>query len=176
MIMLTPKINLSDYIYLIEIVAHKFRSKVEHIQDSDPYSIASIELVKAIETYDPNLNEDFSRYAYKIMCNGVNDSLRYNKRQKRSALFEDLSHEEWMGIPDKEHPISLPEDLLAKLTDGLNKEDKTILLDVVLHNKKITDLAKEQNVSRVAIYNRIHKIVSNIRESHADLIENLNLN
>lgn len=170
MIMLKT-IDPSEYVYLIKIVAHKFRSKVEIIQDSDPYSIASIELLKAVETYDPKINEDFSRYAYKLMCNGVRNSLRYNKRQKRTAIFKDLSYSDWLGLPEKEHKDVLPENLLDKLTVGLNAIDKKMLMDVFIHNKKIVDLAKEFKVSRIAVYDRLRKITKQIRETNSDLID-----
>ena len=67
-------INPSDFVFLAKVVAHKFRKKsrkVEKIEDSEQYSVALLELVRAASIYDSSIHEDFSRFAFRAMCNGV---------------------------------------------------------------------------------------------------------
>lgn len=174
-------IDPNDYLYLVEIVAHKFRKKrvFEKIQDTDAYSIASIELVKAAKAFNPNINKDFSKYAYRAMCNGVIQNIRYQKAKKRTVKHVDITDQEWTQVKDKCFE-SLEQDskkLLLKLfvespdDNEQDRLDKDLLIDIYIHHKKVPAIAEQEGVSRVAIYNRIKRIIGKIRQQHRELVE-----
>lgn len=172
------KINPADYIFLVKIVAHKFRTKIERIEDSEAYSIASLELIQAAQSYNPTINEDFSRYAYRAMCNGIIDYIRYNKTKKRTADVVSLTDRDWEEIPE-EHLNSIPTDLYTKLMDDSqdsdqDRQDKALLLDIFIQGKKASVIAEEHGVTRTTVYSRLNRIIGKIRQQHADLIGEFN--
>ena len=176
-----PRPKVEDYIFLAEVIAHRFRQKnkrAENIKDTEAYSIACEELVKAAHSYDPDVNPDFSRYAFRLMRNGVIDSIRTKNTQKRSANFEAISDKEWDEVPAKgERSEGLPVELLRMLlsdhpedTDQ-DRGDKSLLMELYLREKNITVIAEQYGISRVTVYSRLRRIFGKIRQRHADLIE-----
>jgi RNA polymerase sigma factor (sigma-70 family) len=181
--LLLDEIIVEQYMFLVEIVAHKFRKKniFENIQDSEAYSVASIELVKAAATYDPKVNPDFSRYAYRIMCNGVVAHFRYQNRKKRIADHVYMTDREWGELKEKK-PLESSEfsgnkELILKLFENRPEDshqdrlDKRLLLEIYINGKKIPVIAEQYGVSRVTVYNRIKRITNKIRQRHADLMD-----
>ena len=177
-------IDPTKYIFLVEVIAHKFRKKFggkfERIEDTEPYSIASLELVKAAASYNPRINEDFSRYAFRAMRNGIIESIRYRNRKKRTAEFYKLTNVEWQEIPAEDESIPsnvMNADLNQVLLDIEDSEqdriDKAILAEIYLHGKKIPLVAEKYGITRMTVYNRIHRIIGKIRQRHPDFIEDL---
>ena len=165
-----------DFIYLVKIVAFKFLKKtrkVEKIEDSEPYSVALLELVRAASKYDSSINGDFSRYAFRVMCNGVIQSFRRDKRQKRTAAFKVLSDKEWREIAEKQSE-DCREVLHLLLADSdeetvRDKQNKAILRRVYLEGQNISAVAEEYGITRMSVYNRLNCIIANIRNRHPDL-------
>jgi RNA polymerase sigma factor (sigma-70 family) len=174
-------IKVADYLFLAAVIAHKFRNKkkYEKIEDSEPYSIACEELVKAAVGFDPAVQGDFSRYAYRAMLNGVIEHIRHKKAKKRTATFENISEKDFRSIPEKGEgtPDTLPVDLLKTLLadDGTDTEqdrdDKALLTEIYLAGKKIPVIAEQYGISRVTVYNRLRRILGKIRQRHAELVE-----
>ena len=181
---ITPKrvqvapIQIADYIFLAKVVAHKFRRKVEKIEDTEAYSIACVELVKAAVSYNPTVQEDFSRYAYRAMLNGVIEHIRRRKAKKRTANFETISDKDFRNIPEDLDtlPENLPVDLLRTLLADIDdteqdRSDKALLTEIYLGGTKIPVIAEKYGISRVTVYNRLRRILGKIRQRHAGLIE-----
>lgn len=174
-------VKVADYLFLVEVIAHKFRNKkkYEKIEDTEPYSIACEELVKAAVGFDAAVQGDFSRYAYRAMLNGVIEHIRHKKAKKRTATFEPISDKDFRSIPEKSEglPDSLPVDLLKTLLadDGTDtkqdKDDKALLTEIYLGGKKIPVIAEQYGISRVTVYNRLRRILGRIRQRHAGLVE-----
>lgn len=173
-------IKVADYIFLAEVVAHKFRNKkrFEKIEDTEPYSIACEELVKAAVDFNPAVQGDFSRYAYRAMLNGVIEHIRHKKAKKRTANFETITDKEFRNIPEKLEglPECLPVDLLKTLLADLgdteqDRDDKSLLTEIYLGGKKVPVIAEQYGISRVTVYNRLRRILGKIRQRHADLVE-----
>lgn len=162
-----------DYMFLVEAISHKFRkNNREKIQDTEIYSVCCEELVKAIDAFNPILYSDPSRFIYRAMRNGIIEHLRFNKRKKRSAEIVELDRE--FDIPCQVQQFSassLPEGILQTLLAGIDKDDLRLLTDVYLNNKRISEVAEELKLTKMAVYNRIKKIVGKVRQLHPDLIE-----
>lgn len=176
-------IDPTKYIFLVEAIAHKFRKKFrgkfEKIEDTEPYSIASIELVKAAAGYDPEVNEDFSRYAFRAMRNGIIEAIRHHKRQKRTAKFEKLTDLEWQELPEEKSDFSddIPQEvyqtLMANHPDDTEQDraDKSLLMEIYIQGAKIPFIAEKYGITRMTVYNRLHRIIEKIRQRHSSLIE-----
>lgn len=172
------KVDAAEYLYLAEIVARKFYRGNEPIRDTELYSIACQELVRISSEYRPEVNEDFTRFAFRAMKNAILDHIRYKKAKKRTAAFEPLSDRQWQDLPDEqsETPDCLPIDLLRTLlgdhpddTDQ-DRADKTLLEEIYLQGKKVP-VIEQYGISRVTVYNRLRRILGKIQERHAELIE-----
>lgn len=176
-------IDPTKYFFLVEAIAHKFRKKFrgkfEKIEDTEPYSIASMELVKAAAGYDPEVNEDFSRYAFRAMRNGIIEAIRRQNRQKRTAEFSNLTNLEWQELPEKEQVLSvdIPSDVYQTLMENhpddseQDRADKALLTEIYIQGKKIPFIAEKYGISRMTVYNRLRRIIGKIRQRHGDLIE-----
>ena len=175
-------IDPTKYIFLVEAIAHKFRKrfggKFEKIEDTEPYSIALMELVKAAAGYDPEVNEDFSRYAFRSMRNGIVEAIRHRNRQKRTAEFAKLTTLEWQELPEKEVlsadiPSDVYQTLMANHQDDTEQDhaDKALLTEIYIQGKKIPFIAEKYGISRMTVYNRLRRIIGKIRQRHGDLIE-----
>ena len=163
-------IDLADYLDLAEIVACKFcKNKNEIIKDTEQYSTALLELVKAHKEYDPSVNDDFRRFAYRFMDNGLKDRFRYNQRKKRKAVLEHLEQQD-VAEPQKEDYKSIVETILSKSPQDTEQdlEDKIILRKIYLEGQKVTQLAEEYKVSRITIYNRINNCIRKIKFLYPD--------
>lgn len=181
----STNVDLTEYIFLVEVVARKFHKKFhgnfERIQDTELYSIASVELVKAAASYNPTINEDFGRYAFRVMRNGIIESIRYRNRQKRTADFCKLNDLKWQEVPEKKQTLKVPayetmQQICKKLIENQPEDtpqdriDKTILSEVYVEGKNVSDVAKKNKITRVTVYNRLSRIIKKIQKQHSDLI------
>jgi len=176
-------IDPTKYIFLVEAISHKFRNKFGRkfvkIEDTEQYSIASFELVKAAAAFDPEVNEDFSRYAYRAMRNGIIAAIRHRNRQKRTAEFDELTDLDWQELSAKEQIPStdIPPEVYQTLMDNHPEDteqdfsDKAILTEIYIQGKRIPFIAEKYGISRVTVYNRLRRIIGKIRQRHNDLIE-----
>ena len=176
-------IDIAKYTFLVKAIAHKFRkkfsNKFEKIEDTEGYSIAFLELVKAAAEYDPSINGDFSRYAFRVMKNGIIEAIRHRHRQKRTAEFTKLTSLEWEEIEEKAQasPSSIPQDVYETLLGdhpddtAQDRADKILLTEIYIQGKKIPLIAEKYGVSRVTVYSRLRRIIDKIRQRHSDLIE-----
>lgn len=175
-------IDLTKYTFLVKAIAHKFRkkfgNKFDKIEDTEAYSIAALELVKAAAEYDPSINEDFSRYAFRVMRNGIIEAIRHRNRQKRTAEFTKLTSLEWEEIEKKKDqtPSGAFQELHAVLLGdhpddtAQDRADKILLNEIYIQGKKIPLIAEKYGISRVTVYSRIRRIIDKIRQRHKDLI------
>lgn len=182
---ISEPIDTTKYIFLVEAISHKFRKKFggkfEKIEDTEPYSIASLELVKAAAGYDPDFNEDFSRYAYRAMRNGIIEAIRHSNRQKRTAEFSKLTNIEWKEISarNKSNLLDVSSDLyhrvFARHSEDSEQDidDKALLKEIYIQGKKIPFIAEKYGTTRMTVYNRLNRIIGKIRQRHPDLIEEI---
>lgn len=178
---ISETIDPTKYIFLVKAISFKFnkrfKNNFERIEDSEVYSIASLELVKAAASYNPSVNEDFSRYAYRLMRNGIIQNIRYLNRQKRTAAFKDLTDSEWQELFEKRDQDAAIEnisyqDLIADCPDDTtqDREDKSLLIEVYIKKEKISSVAKKLGISRVTVYSRIQRILKKIRHKYSNII------
>ena len=169
----TVKPKAIDYMFLVEAISHKFRrNNRERIQDTEIYSVCCEELVKAIDAFNPVLYNDPARFIYRMMRNGVIEHQRYNKRKKRFAEFVELDKDMEVFCEEKSFSVAaLPVSILTTLLSDIEESDLKLLTDVYLNNKRLSDVAQELNLTRMAVYNRIKKIVEKVRQNHPDIIE-----
>lgn len=152
-------IDTTKYIFLVEAIAHNFRrkfgGKFERIEDTEPYSIASLELIKAAAAYNPDLNKDFSRYAFRAMRNGIIEAIRHRNRQKRTANFSELTNSEWEKVPEKNEVRSMSDFDIHQALENHPEDseqdcdDKAILIEVYIHGNKLQSVAEKYGVSRM---------------------------
>lgn len=178
-------IDPTKYMFLVEAIAHKFRKKFsgkfEKIEDTEPYSIASFELIKAAAGYDASKNEDFSRYAFRAMRNGIIESIRHQNRQKRTAEFSRLTDLEWQELSEEKQfsLVGVSSEVFQTLTathsddSEQDRDDKLLLMEVYFQGNNISLIAEKHGISRVTVYSRLRRIIEKIRQVHGDLIESL---
>lgn len=171
------RIEPEDYLHLALKIAYKYRSKhsYEEIKDTDVYSIACEELIHAAATYQPERG-DFSRYAWKIMTNGVLQKIRHQKRKKRSTVFAELTEKQWNNVAtsesDSSHLHLLP--ILFKhdhQDTHQDREDKNLLIEHYINNKKINILAEALDVTRMTVYKRMQRAIEKLKVKLEGLID-----
>ena len=174
-----PEVSIDpeDYLHLALKIAYKYRSKhsYEEIKDTEVYSIACEELIRAAIAYKPERG-DFSRYAWKIMTNGILQKMRHQKRKKRSASFAELTENQWNNVVTSEASVShlhlLP--ILFKHDDQdthQDREDKNLLIEHYINNKKINILAEVLDVTRMTIYKRMQRAIEKLKIKLEGLID-----
>lgn len=162
-------IDPADFLHLALKFAFKYKPKhsYEEIKDTEVYSIACEELIRAARLYEPDRG-DFSRFAWRSMLNGFLQSIRSQKRIKRSARFASLSENEWSNITQRVDQDSLNDMLPLVLRDidedtQQDKEDRQLVIEHFINGKKINLLADILGVTRVTIHNRMQRCFGRIK-------------
>lgn len=167
---ITERIDPSDYLYLAAKVAYKFRSKnkFERIVDTEVYSIACEELIKAVNTYKSDRG-DFSRFAWRSMTNGILQRLRAQKRLKRSASFDEIDPDKWKNLERKDQGNAFEKilPLILKDYDGetlQERKDKQLVIDHYINGKRINLLAEANCITRQSVHNRINRCLARLKD------------
>lgn len=166
-------VDVSDYLYLAEIVARKYYcgkdEEQAQIRDTELFSVACQELVKCVQQYDPAIGP-FDRFAMRAIRNGIIQNLRLQKRKKRVAEFDPLTDADWSEVPEREtDPILFRVEHLSQLLNILSSDDRKLIEDIYFANKSVAELAEKAGVSRVTIYNRRDAILRKLREGLHDI-------
>jgi RNA polymerase sigma factor (sigma-70 family) len=161
-----------DYLYLAEWIAKKFL-KSKDVKDSEIYSVACEALFLAVEDYTP-ARGTVQTFLWQTMRNAIIDHIRHETREKRHGECESLGERD---VEERPQSVPLPRELLdtllADAPDETEKDrlDKQLLVDVYLHSKKVSDIADLMGVTREAVYQRMRRSISKIRDRHKKLIE-----
>ncbi len=169
------KIDASDFLNVAEIVARKFHFGKEKIKDTEFYSICCLRLVEIASKYDGAKDEFFS-FAYTSCRNAIVDHLRKSKRLKNTASFQELDGLEWQDLKSQSNLFS--DKLKEEILDFLNQSDDPgmkLILDFYFNHKKISEIAKEANVSNQTVYTRIRNALSKLNSqfNHEKQIEKI---
>ena len=170
--------NVANYLYLAKIVANRFRNRnsFEKIEDTEEFSIACEELVHAASLWDSQTYPNFKTYAFRCMINGVIENIRYKKCKCRNTIHQNLSEKDWENIDSDKRIISVDNELVQSvLADDSrdteqDREDKSLLVEVYLKQKKISTIADQLGLSRVSIYDRIKRIIGKLKERHKNSV------
>jgi RNA polymerase sigma factor (sigma-70 family) len=156
------KIDASDFLNVAEIVARKFHFGKEQIKDTEFYSICCLRLVEIASQYD-GVKNDFFKFAYASCLNAIIDYLRKGKRLKNTASFQELDSLEWQDLKAQSNLFSdnMKEEVFDFLTQSDDPQMK-LIFDYYLDNKKISDIAKQSNVSNQTIHVRIRHALLNL--------------
>lgn len=136
------------------------------IFDSDVFSVACEELVKAAHTHSPEKGE-FRHFALRCMRNGIIDHLRRLNRRQRVKVRTLMADEPSFAREEKEKET--PEEIMAMIMSPLAVEserdeaDREMMLDLHLRGKTVVDLMAQHHISKQTVYNRIERIMRKIR-------------
>lgn len=173
-----PMINAEDHIGIVRMVAkrHWHSKPGEVLEDSEIYSDAMLGLCKAIQTYHSS-NGSFANWAVAVIENTLISLLRQKNRKFRK-LVEFVADYDPVIETTNELPIELLDELLAVVPDESQpflseryQDNISLLKKYYLEKKSVGDLADEFQISRQSVYNRLEKVINQIREKHKSLIE-----
>ena len=166
------RVNVEDHLCLAIKFARKYRPRYsrEDVKDSEVYSIACEQLIRSAAVYasDP---EDFPKFAWRFMKNGYFQTLRAQKRIKRSANFSRLSASQWTNLMGPAEARTIY-DLLplvfkeANAESHADKEDRQLVIDHYIHKKKVNHLAEAMGVSRMTVHSRIQRCLRKLRSQY----------
>lgn len=168
-------INPADYLWLALKFAYKYKPKncFEEIKDTEVYSIACEELIRAASLYKADRGE-FTRFAWRSMMNGFLQFIRSQKRMKRSAHFSNLSDYDWRNIAER-HDGNRMNDMLPLILKDTGdfsqqeKEDLQLVIDHYINGKQINVLADVLKVTRVTIHSRMQRCFGKIKRRLKDM-------
>lgn len=121
----------------LRLVAHIVKKYSQADEADDLISVGSLGLIKAINTFEPNVGTQFSTYAAKCIENEILMLLRLNKKHKNT-----ISIEEALGSDSEDNEISLI-DIMYE--DNSNVET---LVDNSILSEKINKLLKNNLTKR----------------------------
>ena len=133
-------IDVSEYLYIAEIVARKFYRGRESIRDTELFATACLELSKCVQLYNPEIGP-FDRFAFRTIKFGLIDYLREQKPQP--SQFQD-----WEDVLDKDRPNY---ESLHQVINSLPDADRKLISEVYLEGLPMTEIAEIYGVSRVTI-------------------------
>lgn len=171
-----------DIIKLSKKFASMHKDYVGIYNTFDDYvSELSTLVVKNIDSYDPEKGK-FSTWCYKVFSQktlkDLMKSMKKNENQYLNSLDQPINEDGDVlmdVIPeDRNYQEDIEENLYAKdiykkLYPYLSFELKSYVID----NKTIPQIAKEMNISKQGLYNKIEKEIQNIRLALEQ--DNLNL-
>lgn len=157
---------VEDNLGLARAVAAKF-VRIGRIEDSELYSVACLELVRAAETFDPSKSK-FSTWATKMMTNGILSELRKNKRRADLRCMPDLDdlHIQKHSTGDRE---ILPVHLAESIVCG-NSDHSKILSRHYLDGESLAEIGRSLGISREAARKRLAKAILFTRKKHEAII------
>ncbi len=160
-----------DYIELVYNLCNKYRNiKTIEVEYEDILAVGKLELMKAIESYDPSKGK-FGPYVNFRIRIGIADYLRdlkewdHNRKLRKKNTFslnviEDAGERffDYDGmLPDEYAMIKDMRDLIDSVE--LDFKYKYVLRMLYINNLHINDLAKEMNCSDKYVFRlRLHAI------------------
>lgn len=151
----------------LRLVAHIVKKYNQAGEAEDFIGVGSLGLIKAIETYKPNVGTQFSTYAARCIENEILMLIRVNKKHKNTISLEDvlcaddedneisvvdLAHEEENDVALITENNILKEKLEKILVETLSKREYTIIcMRYGLNNMPMLtqrEVAKKLGISR----------------------------
>lgn len=148
-------IDVSEYLYIAEIVTRKFYHGKEPIRDTDLFAVACLELAKCKQIYDPKIGP-FDRFAFRSIKHGLIDHLRDQKNK-----IKPIQIPEWFDLPAKDNRNY---GSLHQVISSLPEDDRKLIDRIYLQKLTMKEVAEGYGVSRVTIYSRLEKILQSLRE------------
>ena len=167
---LTPrKPTAEDNLGLARLAARPFANG-EPLEDSEQYADACLGLVMAEADFDPAkglLSSWFFGKARKQMVNG------HRERHSIATLrIEDLDTELEVAEPEVKPDPAVLDVLLAPQADDreIDRRNRQMVVDHFLHGKSMTDIARDNQLSKMAVSLAIRSAILRIRQRHEALI------
>ena len=162
-----------DNLGLARLAARPFaKGKAEPLEDTDQYADACLGLVKAEADFDPGkglLSSWFFGKARKEMVDGHRE-----RHSIPTMRLDDVDQELLEAIPQEERPdpAGLLEVLLAPQPDDrdIDRRNRQMAVDHFLHGKSMTDIARDNELSKMAVSLAIRSAILKIRQRHEELI------
>ena len=142
----------------------------EYLCNSDFIDLYFIAYYRCVKRFDPTKNAKFGTYVYKSVINTANKILK----KKKDIPFSQLSEDKSDFIFSRTDP-SIDEDnrrneyrhyLLDLMKKSeLNDKDVLLLKKAYVFDQTGSDLAREENVTRQAINQRLDRIKNKIRKA-----------
>lgn len=142
----------------------------------DLTSIGYIGLCKAASTFDPGFNVKFSTYASRCILNAVRNELRraFVERRGNGQVPFSLNTPLWLDDGLTEH-IEQVEDVSENTErDALDpvflasiKKIAPTIVEMVIGDMSMPDMARKYSVTRQAIHNRVNRERERLRKSKA---------
>lgn len=114
----------------LRLVAHIVKKYNQAGEADDLISVGSLGLIKAINTFKPNLGTQFSTYAARCIENEILMLLRVNKKHKNTISIEDV-----LSSDGEDNEISLI-DIMHPSSDNVDKNVENSIvskkLDIIL--------------------------------------------
>jgi RNA polymerase sigma factor (sigma-70 family) len=150
---------VEENIGLARAVAAKFVKK-GRVEDSEFYSVACLELVRAAETFDSSKSA-FSTWATKMMTNGILSEIRKSKCRKAVSLddLRDVSRDQ-------------KEELPLQIVDSMCKDESCrILTRHYVDGESLAEIGRSLGISREGARKRLAKAISLARENYKSIVK-----
>lgn len=151
--------HAEDNLGIARLVANKFVGKQDkfHLEDTEEYADALVGLVKAEQTYKPEVGA-FSTWAYSLCRNEILNGLKKRKKIKEESIVD----EEGVKAKEDVEPRNLNlkklrehVDYLIEYGDKRQRKDMSLFKKVYFEEQRVADLA--QNCTRAGIYFRLDR-------------------
>ena len=120
------------------------------------------ELADWLDTIDEATRRDFIVEEWKMERKNRAETRRHNSLERLLDAGWDVAGEEidFVGDMDKEKIVSL----LQIVEQNLEPQQKKLLWDIYVERKTLEEIGAVENVSKVAIHNRLEKILKKFRK------------
>ena len=102
-------------------------------------------------------------YLYRIAINALIDAFRAARAGKRPPLRKALSLDGSISIRDESEKQIEYKLLLKEILQGLNSDERKIIIECGLKGKRLSDMAKELGISAPTMKTRYMKLLTKIR-------------
>lgn len=171
---LTPRQpTAEDNLGLARLAARPFaKGKAEPLEDTEQYADACLGLVKAEADFDPSkglLSSWFFCKAQKEMIDGHRERHSIPAVRLDDVDGELLEAKECQEPPDA---VALLAVLLAPQPDDrdIDRRNRQMVVDHFIHGKSMTDIARDSELSKMAVSLAIRSAILKIRQRHEALI------
>jgi RNA polymerase sigma factor (sigma-70 family) len=160
------KIKAEDYFNLVKHISikhwgNKYNKKLQ-ITDTEIYSDGLLGLSYAINTFNVELKNSFSTYAYTCIENKIIDGIRKRNNSKhKGENFFYLDHCENDDFLDEKSFFETSD--LAFIREILGKEEYSLIKDKYINGKSIDEISKELNITRQGVHQRIKSLLFKIK-------------
>lgn len=165
-----------EYIGLAKAMVRPYVGR-ECLEDTEMFSEALILLWSAYQKYEISRNVSFANYAIPIIINGLRSQHRSYIRKKINLQL--LPIENLEEIVCEESSIAKIENIVNKLLSVEANHDQRLNLNLLaehyLSGKSVATLAEEMQVTRVTIYDKIHKAIEFIKKNNPELDINIGI-